>query len=171
MQKCPLPCLPLLVSLSRGLSRYASRRSWSPDELRGWKLFCLAPRMLLYRSPGGQLRSLPGRAMGRNFAEGRSRGTPSSRPDHASEAARARRAAALVHLGELSADGRALTADPLAAGGSDTLAELRSAAGPSGTNEHIRVLLDDEEDACLLHGAALRLANAEVQDGATGHMS
>ena len=30
------------------------------------------------------------------------------------------------------------------------------------TNEHIRILLDDEEDAALLHGAAVRLANADV---------
>jgi len=38
-----------------------------------------------------------------------------------------------------------------------------SAAGPSGaTNEHLRILLDDEEDAQLLHGAGLRLARAEL---------
>ena len=38
-----------------------------------------------------------------------------------------------------------------------------SAAGPSGaTNEHLRILLDNEEDAQLLHGAALRLARAEL---------
>ena len=38
-----------------------------------------------------------------------------------------------------------------------------SAAGPSGaTHEHLRILLDDEEDARLLYGAASRLANATV---------
>ena len=37
------------------------------------------------------------------------------------------------------------------------------APGPSGaTNEHIRILLDDDEDARLLHGAAVRLAKADV---------
>ena len=30
------------------------------------------------------------------------------------------------------------------------------------TNEHLRILLDDEEDSRLLHGAALRLAQADV---------
>ena len=38
-----------------------------------------------------------------------------------------------------------------------------SAAGPSGaTKEHLRILLDDDEDARLLYGAASRLANATV---------
>ena len=128
------------------------------------------------------------------------------RSDTTSDAARARRATSLVHLGELSAAARALTAEPLAPGTPDTLSELRdpekrpptpyaplpeaaprhvpeeqcpvplpafldglraaprgSAAGPSGaTNEHLRILLDNEEDAQLLHGAALRLARAEL---------
>ena len=101
---------------------------------------------------------------------------------------RADRAAALAHLGELSAAAQALTAEPLAAGDEETLAKLRdpirrpqiqqmplaagivqfqaarrvrlswerflanlrgarrgSAAGPSGcTNDHLRILLDDE---------------------------
>ncbi|CAE7242891.1 unnamed protein product [Symbiodinium sp. CCMP2592] len=131
---------------------------------------------------------------------------PSPPRSDPSDAQRARRAAALVHIGELSAAGHALTAQPLAAGTFDTLAELRdperrppvpyapvpdgvlghvpaktcplplqdflrglrsarrgSAAGPSGTtNEHLRILLDDDEDARLLHGAAVRLANADV---------
>ena len=119
-------------------------------------------------------------------------------------AARAARATALVHIGELSAAGRALVAEPLAPGTAATLAELRdpsrrpptpyaqlpqdiaafradspcpfplpafvaclrtarrgAAAGPSGaTNEHLRILLDDEGDTQLLHGAACRLAHA-----------
>ena len=47
------------------------------------------------------------------------------------------------------------------------LASLRrarrgTAAGPSGvTNEHLRILLDDEADCALLHGAAERLARAD----------
>ena len=38
-----------------------------------------------------------------------------------------------------------------------------SGAGPSGmTNEHLRILLDDEEDSRLLHSAAQQLADAAV---------
>ena len=40
-----------------------------------------------------------------------------------------------------------------------------SAAGPSGaTNEHLRIMLDDEEDSRLLHTAAELLARAQVPD-------
>ena len=122
------------------------------------------------------------------------------------DAARAARATALVHLGELSAAGRALTSEPLAPSTPDTLAELRdperrppvpyaaldahviqfrpaqacsltqasfiaalrgarrgAAAGPSGmTNEHLRILLDDEEDGQALHKAAQLLAQADI---------
>ena len=40
-----------------------------------------------------------------------------------------------------------------------------SAAGPSGTtNEHLRIMLDDEEDSRLLHNAAKLLARAQVPD-------
>ena len=43
------------------------------------------------------------------------------------------------------------------------IARRGSAAGPScATNEHLRIFLDDEEDARLLYGAASRLANATV---------
>ena len=127
-------------------------------------------------------------------------------PPMPTDAARAARAAALVHLGELSAAGRALVCEPLAPGDEATLAELRdparrpsepygpvarevlefppevcplplaafveglrgarrgSAAGPSGaTNEHLRILLDDEEEDTLrLHAAAERIARAEL---------
>ena len=188
------------------------------DALRGWKLFCLAPRMFLFRSPGAS--RIPSTELERRcelFRAGHwpdllrqsasaAAVPPSPRRGDPSDAQRARRAAALVRLGELSAAGHALTAQPLAAGSSDTLAELRDPArrppapyaplpepvlqhapaeacplplpaflrclrsarrgsepGPSGaTNEHIRILLDDDEDARLLHGAAVRLANADV---------
>jgi len=188
--------------------------------MRGWKLFMLAPRMLLYHSPGEA--RVPPAELDRRieaFRAGRwsdllqeasaaAAAAPSAqRGDPASDGARAHRAVALVHLGELSADARALTSEPLAPGNSDTLAELRddperrppapyaplpdatlrhvpdrpcplplqafdhcvrsarrgSAAGPSGgKNEHVRILLDDEEDSRLLHAAALRLAQAQV---------
>ena len=126
------------------------------------------------------------------------------------EAARTRRAEALVHLGELSASSQALVAEPLAAGTQATLEELRdpqrrpptpygpigedlrhahpaqpspislralvhclrgarrgSAARPSGmTNEHLRLLLDEEDDCRLLHGAAELLAQASVPEEA-----
>ena len=118
---------------------------------------------------------------------------------------RADRAAALTHMGELSAAAQALTASPLAPATSATLAALRdperrpptvqvpldppldprsssvveictrrllanlrrtrrgAAAGPSGcTNEHLRVLLDEESCTQLLGRVAARLAVAEV---------
>ncbi|CAE7822655.1 unnamed protein product [Symbiodinium sp. CCMP2592] len=53
------------------------------------------------------------------------RPTPRSPADGADPERRAARATALVHLGELSAASRALTAEPLAAGNQSTLAELR----------------------------------------------
>ena len=175
--------------------------------------------MLLYRSPGEA--RVPPTELDRRvelFRAGRwnellreasaAAAAPPSRQrgDPGTDEARAHRAAALVHLGELSAAARALTAEPLAPGTSDTLAELRdparrppepyaplaeatlrhapdhpcplpqlafleclrsarrgSAAGPPGaTNEHLRIPLDDEKDSRLLHGAALRLAQADV---------
>ena len=43
-----------------------------------------------------------------------------------------------------------------------------AAAGPSGaTNEHLRTLLDHEEDSQLLHGAAERLAHADARTNAS----
>ena len=109
------------------------------DEVRGWKLFVLAPRMLLYRSPGEA--RVPPTELDRRvelFRAGRwnellreasaAAAAPPSRQrgDPGTDEARAHRAAALVHLGELSAAARALTAEPLAPGTSD--AELRDPA-------------------------------------------
>ena len=111
------------------------------DEVRGWKLFVLAPRMLLYRSPGEA--RVPPTELDRRvelFRAGRwnellrkasaAAAAPPSRQrgDPGTDEAHAHRAAALVHLGELSAAARALTAEPLAPGTSDTLAELRDPA-------------------------------------------
>ena len=207
----------LRTALRTGL-RLAVHPVAPEDAARGWKLFCLAPRMLLFRLPGES--RIPSAELDRRCELFRAEhwsdllrqsaaaaatvpGPPRTDP---SDAQRARRAAALVHIGELSAAGHALTAQPLAAGTLETLAELRdperrppvpyaplpdsvlrhvpaepcplplqdflrclrsarrgSAAGPSGTtNEHLRILLDDDEDARLLHGAAVRLANADV---------
>ncbi|CAE7730172.1 unnamed protein product [Symbiodinium sp. CCMP2592] len=200
------------------LSALACSYESPAQELRGWKLFCLAPRMLLQRSGGESL--IPPAELDRRydlFARGvwpellqlaSGSAAPRSRtgmpPDDL--AARAARATALVHIGELSAAGRALVAEPLAPGTDATLAELRdpsrrpptpyaplpqdiatyqaddpcpfplpafvaclrsarrgAAAGPSGaTNEHLRILLDDEGDTQLLHRAACRLARADL---------
>ena len=49
--------------------------------------------------------------------------------------ARAERAAALAHLGELSAASQALTAEPLAEGSDATLRELRDSARRPGAGE------------------------------------
>ena len=110
------------------------------DAQRGWKLFCLAPRMFPFRSPGES--RIPSAELERRcelFRAGHwpdllrqsasaAAVPPSPRRGDPSDAQRARRAAALVRLGELSAAGHALTAQPLAAGSSDTLAELRDPA-------------------------------------------
>ncbi|CAE7314420.1 unnamed protein product [Symbiodinium sp. CCMP2592] len=207
----------LRTALRAGLQLIADRES-PAQELRGWKLFCLAPRMLLQRSSGESL--IPPAELDRRcdlFARGvwpellqlaSGSAAPRSRTGMPTDdlAARASRATALVHIGELSAAGRALVAEPLAPGTEATLAELRdpsrrpptpyaplpqdiatyqaadpcpfplpafvaclrsarrgAAAGPSGaTNEHVRILLDDEGDTQLLHRAACRLARADL---------
>ncbi|OLP76330.1 132 kDa protein [Symbiodinium microadriaticum] len=157
----------LRTAFRAGLQLIADRES-PVQELRGWKLFCLAPRMLLHRSGGDSL--IPPAELDRRcdlFARGAwpellSAGSAASRPRSAAPrddlAARAARATALVHIGELSAAGRALVAEPLAPG-----TPRGAAAGPSGaTNEHLRILLDDEGDTQLLHCAACRLAHADL---------
>ena len=209
----------LRTAMRTGLELISERTS-PQQELRGWKLFLLAPRMLLHRA-AGQARIPPAELALRceAFARGewvtllhaaaRTAEAPhlaAARSAAQDVEARAHRAAALVHLGELSAAGRALTAEPLAPATDATLAELRdpvrrppepygplpsevasyqpqepcpfplpaflaglrkarrgAAAGPSGaTNEHLRILLDDEVDSQLLHCAAQRLAQADV---------
>ena len=141
------------------------------------------------------------RAAARTATAPRVEGDARSAAHYNNVEARANRAAALVHLGELSAAIRALTAEPLAPSTEATLAELRdplrrtravrpyaararslparravrvpalclrkarcgAAAGPSGaTNQHLRILLEDENDSQLLHCAARRLAQADV---------
>ncbi|CAE7607217.1 unnamed protein product [Symbiodinium sp. CCMP2592] len=126
----------------RAAMRYGLRCIVNPEtpehEVRGWKLFCLAPRMLLHRSPGQS--SVPAAELDRRCelfragdwadlleqAAGCVAGAPSSQQGRSppSDGARAHRAPALVHLDELSAASRALTAEPLAPGNDDTLAEL-----------------------------------------------
>ena len=207
----------LRTALRAGLQLIVSPHS-PEDALRGWKLFMLAPRMLLYRSAGTT--HIPPAELDRRcelfqqggwtqlLQEAQQSSAPlaAHAPPPNEDAARAARATALVHLGELSAAGRALTSEPLAPGTPDTLAELRdperrppvpyaaldahviqfrpaeacsltqasfiaalrgarrgAAAGPSGmTNEHLRILLDDEEDGQALHKAAQLLAQADI---------
>ena len=209
----------LRTAFRAGLQLVADETS-AESTLRGWKLFYLAARMLLHRAPAEA--RIPTAELERRCelvrrgewpcllaaAEAALR-TPeadSLRASRAEVEARATRATALVHLGELSAAARALVSQPLAPGSSDTLQELHdpanrpqapyappdpmllafrpeeqcalrlhpflaslrtarrgSAAGPSGiTNEHLRMLLDDEADCSLLHRAAERLARADV---------
>ena len=116
-------------------------------ELDGWKLFVLAPRMLLFRAPGAS--RVPRDELARRerlFCEGRwaqllhecvaaaresavvTTAPARSRPADGSDddvRRRAERAAALAHMGELSAAAQALTASPLAPATAETLAELR----------------------------------------------
>ena len=149
----------------------------------GWKLFILAPRMLLHRPAGqqsAQANELEQRCelfrrgewlqLLREATEASRAG--GNRPGPGTdEQARAARAVQLVQLGELSAAARALTAEPLAPGNADTLS-LNSVTLIGGrlqrncgaTNEHIRLLLDDPSDCALLHQAAERLANADVPE-------
>eukprot|EP00439_Symbiodinium_sp_Y106_P036110 s5894_g4.t1 len=116
-----------------------SERTSPQQELRGWKLFLLAPRMVLHRT-ASQARIPPAELALRceAFARGEwltllqaiARTVEAPHPVAARSAAhdieaRAHRAAALVHLGELSAAGHALTAEPLAPATDATLAELR----------------------------------------------
>ncbi|CAE7234973.1 unnamed protein product [Symbiodinium sp. CCMP2592] len=170
----------LRTAMRTGLELVSERTS-PQQELRGWKLFLLAPRMLLHRA-AGQTRIPPAELALRceAFARGewltllhaaaRTAEAPhlaAARSAAQDVEARAHRAAALVHLGELSAAGRALTAEPLAPATNATLAELRDPMRrppePYGaTNEHLRILLDDEVDSQLLHCAAQRLAQADV---------
>ena len=118
LQTAPTRVRGSLRTAMRAGLRLAVHPSCPHDEARGWKLFCLAPRMLLYRSPGES--RVPLAELDRRcdlFRAGRwvdllreaaaAVSTPSSRPDPAGEAARTRRATALVHLGELSAAARA----------------------------------------------------------------
>ena len=113
-----------------------------PSSAEGWKLFLLAPRMLLHRGRGetrvpraeldkrvgllaaGQCRDLLDGAA--EAAAGSDVPGP-SRANAADDDAqrRAERAAALAHLGELSAASAALTAMPMAPASLETLAALR----------------------------------------------
>ena len=138
----------LRTAMRTGLELISERTSplQALQELRGWKLFLLAPRMLLHRS-AGQARIPPAELALRceAFARGgwltllqAAAGTAAPHLAAARSAAqdieaRAHRAAALVHLGELSAAGHALTAEPLAPATDATLAELRDGARPNRT--------------------------------------
>ena len=115
----------------------------------GWKLFLLAPRMLLYRAPGaGQVPPEELRRREKVFLAGqwldllREAASAAQQPPRTQGRAtttqgdeeeedlrrRAERAGALAHLGELSAAAKALTALPLAPTTRDTLNALRDPA-------------------------------------------
>ena len=125
------------VALRQGLAMINDRAT-PQAESRGWKLFFLVSRMLLYRSPGQP--QVPTQELDRRvalFERGdwatllhdahRAAVTPARPPTGTvSIEARADRATALAHLGELSAASRALTAEPLAPGTMATLAELQN---------------------------------------------
>ena len=125
----------LRCALRTGL-RAALESADQADACRGWKLFFLAPRMLLYRSAGqalGDAAELEQRCV--HFQQGEwlhlLREATGMRPEQgrglpaAGDQAKAAKATRLVQLGELSAAARALTAEPLAPGTAETLAELR----------------------------------------------
>ncbi|CAE7379290.1 unnamed protein product, partial [Symbiodinium pilosum] len=109
--------LTLRTALRAGL-RLAAERSSPEEELKGWKLFMLAPRMLLHREPG-TARISPEELQSRCdlFSQGLWQ-------QLLQQAARAARASALVHIGEFSAVGHALVSEPLAPGNEDTLQQL-----------------------------------------------
>ncbi|CAE7264893.1 unnamed protein product [Symbiodinium sp. CCMP2592] len=95
--------LPACSCSARRVSRAFRRQSWT----------------------GGANCSAPGSGRTSSANPPPRQGQYPAHPEVTSDAQRARRAAALVHIGELSAAGHALTAQPLAAGTLDTLAELR----------------------------------------------
>ena len=128
----------LRAALHAGLARIRD----DPDSPAGWGLFLLAPRMLLFRRRGET-------RVARDALEERAallaRGAYADLLDQAAAAAalapvaspaprgdclerRAARAAALAHMGELSAAAAALTAPALAPATAATLAELRDPA-------------------------------------------
>ena len=138
----------LKFALRRGLEHIKDMqrsRAEGVSRSRGWKLFLLASRMLLHRQKGitrltrdeldlrvrmfcaGEWLQLLEKAHA--AAQVVEEGQAERRDDLE---ARAARAAALAHLGELSAASQALTAEPLAAGDENTLRELRDRARRPG---------------------------------------
>ena len=128
----------------RGTLRYALRTGLSTAldarepavAASGWKLFFLAPRMLLHRAAGQN--SVPASELEQRcayFRQGEwlqllraatgTRPAGQTRTAATAEHVRSARAVHLVQLGELSAAAHALTAAPQAPGNADTLAELR----------------------------------------------
>ena len=136
------PPAPMRGALKAALTAGLTEVQRDPSSAEGWKLFLLAPRMLLYRGRGetrvpraeldkrvallaaGQCRDLLDAAA--EAAAGSDVPGP-SRANAADDDAqrRAERAAALAHLGELSAASAALTAKPMAPASLETLAALR----------------------------------------------
>ncbi|MCR9103328.1 MAG: hypothetical protein NXI25_25490, partial [bacterium] len=129
---------PMRGALKAALTAGLTEVQRDPSSAEGWKLFLLAPRMLLYRGRGetrvpraeldkrvellaaGQCRDLLDAAA--EVAAGSDVPGP-SRANAADDDAqrRAERAAALAHLGELSAASAALTAMPMAPASLETL--------------------------------------------------
>lgn len=138
-QSVPRRLLPTYKhALRMALDAINSPTSNPVDTERGWKLFLLAPRLLLHR-PTHQTLATP-EELDRRAALFRTgewlqllhesspaprRTHPTPSPNSPTDSARAQRAMTLVQQGELSAASAALTASPLAPLTPATLAELR----------------------------------------------
>ena len=115
------------AALRTGL-RLAAARASPQEEFRGWKLLGharIAPEELERRSDLFVRGLWP--QLFHQATQAARTSQLASRTAQAEDAGRASRAAALVHLGELSAAARALVAEPLAPGTDAT--ELRDPAG------------------------------------------
>ena len=142
MQSVPVQMRSTLRTAFRAGLQLVADASSADSALRGWKLFYFAARMLLHRAPGET--RVPAAELDRRcelFRRGdrpcllaaaeaamRSSEPAATRTDRTDAKARAARATAFVHLGELSAAARALLSEPLAPGSPDTLRELRDPA-------------------------------------------
>ena len=141
LQAVPRRIAPSVTHGYRQALELLAAPSTLDDRVRAWKLFFLLPRMLLHRAPGTT--HIPAEELDRRAAQFHAgqwqalledahpttaHSAPRPPPRRPNTQTRADRAAALAHLGELSAAARALTAEPLAPGTPATLAQLRDPA-------------------------------------------
>ena len=117
LQSVPVQMRSTLRTAFRAGLQLVADASSADSALRGWKLFYLAARMLLRRSrvPAAELDELFRWPCLLAAAEAamRSSEPAATRTDRTDAEARAARATAFVHLGELSAAARALVSEPL----------------------------------------------------------
>ena len=133
---------PMRGALKAALTAGLTEVQRDPSSAEGWKFFLLAPRMLLYRGRGetrvpraelDKRVALLAAKQCRDLLDAAAKaaaGSDVSGPSRANAAdddaqRRAERAAALPHLGELSAASAALTAMPMAPASLEALAALR----------------------------------------------